>query len=278
MPPAPMDAWLDMLLETAKTVWSLPPEGWIDDAPSFKDTDLLEREEKGDSNIDKRNLRSEMVAAWRRGEAELKVRELPGRTRVVILGYPGTVEKIPWDLWSRIFQAIGHPVGYIIVYAHPQPREFPPTGQPAGAEHINGGYSYLCDQSLVVLYRLEEVTRVLLHELLHTACFDNDKKHHTPSLEANTEAWTEVFLGALLAKGSRTKFLSLWKKQCRWMEEQAVRLRDSHGVVDDSDYTWRYITGKLRVLEDLGFYIDCDKGQVPQPLSLRMTTPEWGLF
>ena len=52
-PPGPMDAWLEMLLETARTIWSLPAEGWIDDAVTFKDTDLIEREEKGDDSIDK---------------------------------------------------------------------------------------------------------------------------------------------------------------------------------------------------------------------------------
>lgn len=273
--PAGMDAWLDVLLESAASVWEMPAEEWIDDSPRLTDTELLDRETKGDSAIDKKNLRAEMVAAWRAGAANLYVRELPGRTRVVMLGTEEQFKSLPWAFWARVFQAIGYPVGYVLLYASPEARSFPAAGQPAEAQHINGGYSFLCKQSLVVVYRFEEATRVLLHELLHTACFDHEKA--VEHLEANTEAWTEVFLCGLLAKGSRKKFMSLWKKQCRWMEEQAVRLRDQHGVMDETDYTWRYITGKLRVLEEHGFFAECGDAAVPG-ISMRMTTPEWDVL
>jgi hypothetical protein len=267
-----MNAWLDVLLESAASVWEMPAEEWIDDSPRLTDTELLDREASGGDQIDTRNLRAEMVTAWRAGQANLYVRELPSRTRVVMLGTEEQFKAVPWAFWSRIFQAIGYPVGYVLLYASPEKREFPAAGEAAGAEHINGGYSFLCKQSLVVVYRFEEATRVLLHELLHTACFDKEKA--VEHLEANTEAWTEVFLCGLLAKGNRTVFMRLWKKQCRWMEEQAVRLRDEHGVEGKEDYTWRYITGKLRVLEAHGFFADCGKAEVAN-LSMRMTTPEW---
>ena len=267
-----MNAWLDILLDTAKDVWSKPAEQWIDDSPKFEDTEILYRETGGDSAIDKQNLREAMVNAWKAGQANLYIRELPGRTRVVFLGTAEQFATVPWAFWSRIFVAIGHPVGYVVVYASPEPRVFPPEGSPIDAEHINGGYSFLCQQSLVVVYRYEEVTRVLLHELLHTACFDNGKP--VEHLEANTEAWTEVFLCALLSRGSRTIFMRLWKQQCAWMEEQVARLAFAHGVNGEGDYAWRYFTGKMKVLQDHGFYVDCKTGSKSN-LNLRMTTPEW---
>lgn len=268
----PMKAWLDILLDTATHVWAQPAEQWIDDSAKFEDTELVYRETKGDSAIDKQNLRQAMVNAWKAGQANLFVRELPGRTRVLFLGTPEQFAQVPWNFWSRIFMAIGHPVGYVVIYASPELRTFPPEGTAVEAEHINGGYSFLCQQSLVVVYRFEELTRVLLHELLHTACFDNGKP--VEHLEANTEAWTEVFLCSLLSRGSKAIFMKLWKQQCAWMDEQAARLAFHHGVNGEGDYAWRYFTGKVKVLQAHGFYVDCKTGSNPN-LNLRMTTPEW---
>jgi hypothetical protein len=272
--PAGMDAWLSLALEMSDSVWAKPAEQWIEDRPTTTDIEMLDRETKGDSTIDKQNLRSEMMARWRSKTdgVDVFVRELPGRTRVVVVGTLESFNKIPWAFWARLFQAIGHPVGYVLIYAHEMERVFPSAGEPIDAQHVNGGYSYLCKQSLVVVYRIEEITRVLLHELLHTACFDSEKE--TVELEANTEAWTELFLCALLSRGSQQKFMRLWGTQCQWIAAQAGILKARHGVEDEDDYAWRYMTGKLRVLEDHGFFMPSKRAS-KVPLSLRMTTPEW---
>jgi hypothetical protein len=259
-------------LDMASKVWAMPEEQWIDDRPILRDTELLEREAKGDSKIDELNLREDMIQKWKAGQVKLRVRELPGRTRVVCLSTQKQWDQIPWALWARIFQAIGHPVGYILFYAHPQIRDYPGApGATVEAENINAGYSYLCQQSVVVIYRFEEATRVLLHELLHTACFDKEKE--TVLLEAHTEAWTELFLCALLSKGGQGKFNKLWKQQCAWMQAQTNHLEKRYNVTGPNDYSWRYMTGKQKVLESMDWMADCKprKGGV----GLRFTTPEW---
>ena len=258
-------------LDMASSVWAMPEEQWIGDSPTEADIKLLYQEAQQGSEIDKVNFRQQMIDKWKAKEVDLKVKELPGRTRVVFLGTEEQWQRIPWALWVRIFQAIGHPIGRILFYAHPSGRFFNSTeSKPLGPENINGGYTNLCSQERIVIYRYEEATRVLLHELLHTACFDKEKG--VEDLEAYTEAWTEVFLCAILSKGKGGSFKKLWKQQCRWIYHQCAELHDT--VKGPADYAWRYITGKRDVLKSLGFLEDC-KEPIKVELSPRFTTPEW---
>lgn len=259
-------------LDMASSIWAMPEEQWIDDTATKEDIHMLKQEAKGDSIIDKVNFRKEMLNMWhsKTDGVELFVKELPGRTRVVFLGTPGQFTKIPWQLWARIFQGIGHPIGRILFYGHPSERFFPQAGHPVGAENVNGGYTNLCSQERIVIYRYEEATRVLLHELLHTACFDKDKD--VEDLEASTEAWTEIFLCALLSKGKSPVFSSLWLKQCRWIHAQCTLLEGT--VKGPQDYAWRYINGKRDVLDRLGFLKKCN-GTLLSEVTPRFTTPEW---
>lgn len=265
--------WNEPFLDLAHTVWSMPEEYWIDDSPRLSDTELLEKEAGGESSIDDTNLRSQMVEEWKSGNKILRVKVLPGRTRLLFLGTDEQWSQIPWATWARIFQAIGHPIDHILFYAHPLLREFPQEGT-IEAKNINAGYSYMCQQSVVVIYRFEEATRVLLHELLHTACFD--KGLPVEELEANTEAWTEVFLCALLSKGKPRIFAGLWKKQCQWISAQTRTLKDVWGVRGREDYVWRYTIGRHEVLQNKGFmktYSGLDS-----TVGLRFTTPDWDSF
>jgi hypothetical protein len=259
-------------LDMASSVWAMPEEQWIDDSATKEDIDMLKKEANGDSMIDKVNFRQQMLDKWKKKEVDLFIKELPGRTRVVFLGSKEQFAKIPWALWARIFQGIGHPIGRILFYGHPSERFFPSTGEAIGAEHVNGGYTNLCSQERIVIYRYEEATRVLLHELLHTACFDKEKG--VEDLEANTEAWTEIFLCALLSKGKSGAFSILWLKQCNWIKAQCTMLESSGQVNGPGDYAWRYINGKRNVLYGLGFLKKCS-GPIAGKLTPRFTTPEW---
>ena len=183
----------------ASSIWAMPEEQWIDDSATKEDIEMLNKEAKGDSMIDKMNFRKEMLDKWHSKEdgVELFTKELPGRTRVVFLGTSDQYTNIQWALWARIFQGIGHPIGRILFYGHPSERYFAKPGEPFGPENVNGGYTNICSHERIVIYRYEEATRVLLHELLHTACFDIEKG--VEDLEASKEAWNEVFLCALLS-------------------------------------------------------------------------------
>lgn len=250
----------------------MPEEQWIDDVPIKEDIDMLIKEANDTSMIDRINFRKQVLDKWTLKEIDLKIKELPGRTRVVFLGTDAQWSKIPWSLWARIFQAIGHPVGRILFYAHDSKRYFNNPGEEFGAENINGGYTNLCSKERIVIYRYEEATRVLLHELLHTACFDKEKS--VEDLEANTEAWTELFLCAILSKGKSGKFSNLWLKQCRWIHYQCEHLKKTNTVIGPQDYGWRYITGKRDILNRLGFLEKCS-GSLSIELTPRFTTPEW---
>ena len=126
---------------------------------------------------------------------------------------------------------------------------------------------------MVVIYRFEEATRVLLHELLHTACFDKEKG--VEELEVCTEAWTELYLCALLSKGSASKFNKLWTQQVNWMVEQANSLKVERNVATPADYAWRYMLGKKEYLEQRGFLRGFLHKSQGATTSLRFTTPEW---
>ena len=272
----PRAFWREPFLEMAQKVWAMAEEHWIDDSPRTEDTIILEKYAVADSPIDTVNFRADMLAKWREkgSGVDLKVRELPGRTRVVFLGTDEQWSQIPWAFWARIFQAIEHPVGHTLIYADPRPRVDPTEARDITAADINGGFSYLGHQEVVVIYRYEELTRVLLHELLHTAGFDGEKG--VEDLEAYTEAWTELFMCALLSRGHVNKFTKLWTEQVNWMVEQAESLAVEYNVNNHLDYAWRYMKGKMEILESLGFLRGFIHKRVQKPTtSLRFTTPSW---
>lgn len=270
--------WKTPFLDLGHTVWSMPEEFWIDDSPRLSDTERLKQDVTGDSAIDSSDLRSQMVDRWTTNTegVNLKIKVLPGRTRLLFLGTDDQWSKIPWKTWSRILQAIGHPIDYVMFYANPQIRAFPTEGEDIQAENINAGYSYICQHHTVVIYRVEEATRVLLHELLHTACFDSELT--VEDLEANTEAWTEVFLCAILSKGKPRIFDKLWAQQTDWILRQSAHLHERWNVKTKGDYAWRYTLGRHEVLAKKGFLQYSKTKKVTTstiPLSLRFTTPEW---
>ena len=267
----PTAFWKEPFLDMARKIWAMPEEKWIDDSPRLTDTDLLEKYATMNSEFDEVNFRKEVLDAWKSKTLDLFVKELPGRARVVILGTAEQVAGLDWVLWARIFQAIEHPIGHILLYAHESKRELPTDSSDLRACHINGGFTYLCTQEIIVIYRYEEATRVLLHELMHTACFDREKG--VEDLEAYTEAWTEVLLCALKSQGKGRKFLSLWSQQVSWMFAQSEYVQTKFNVRSKADYAWRYMTGKKDVLATLGFFQGVSVSPV-EALSLRFTTPK----
>ena len=107
-------------LDMASSVWAMPEEQWIDDSATKDDIEILKKEASGDSIIDKVNFRQQMLDKWhsKSDGVELLVKELPGKTRVVFLGTLDQFTNVPWALWARIFQGIGHPVGRILFPLH----------------------------------------------------------------------------------------------------------------------------------------------------------------
>jgi hypothetical protein len=163
-------------------------------------------------------------------------------------------------LWGRILGMFRGPVRQqqrIVWFAHPAPRHYPSRiGVVPGPESVNGGYCSRCRPDTIVIYRKEDATRVLIHELLHATCADSTATS-VPFIEAETEAWAEIIHAVILGGASGLK------KQIRYAQLQNQVLRDKYAVRGPADYAWRYTLGKEEVWERLGF-IGCgtrSKGQ-----------------
>jgi len=160
----------------------------------------------------------------------------------------------------------------IVWFANPSPRLVPTNhlqGEAPGPEHVNGGYTYPCQPDTVVIYREEEVCRVLIHELLHAACTDDMSKSEEER-EALTESWAELFLIAVKSRGNPREAARLWRIQSHWIADQEALL--SRNVKGPADYAWRYTIGRRGILESWGFTLPPPSGAVIT--SLRFTAKE----
>jgi hypothetical protein len=221
----------------------------VDDQPTKDDIDHILNQRSDE--FDRLNLKDSMVRDLRTGKAILVTRS--GRyAKVLAIVYPETL--IPWQMFSDIFSAFGPPKTgkewRIVWFANPTKREGPAKGE-LGPEHVNGGYTYPCNNDTIVVYREEEVCRVLVHELLHASCTD-DPTADIVEQEAATETWAELFLIAIRAKGSLRRAASLWAEQAQWIADQEDLLRRRHNVNDRNSYAWRYTVARRHVLEDMG--------------------------
>ena len=217
---------------------------WVRDEPTQEDLDHILKE-IAPSPFDL-ILRQEVYDDLKAGKAKLVTKRGP-TAKVLAIVYPDT--QIPWDTFGKIFQAFGEPNAKqwrLVWFANKKPRIIP-NGKPKAFD-MNGGYTYAC-QSDIVIYREEEVERVLVHELLHASCTDDMNKPEEIR-EVLTESWAELFLIAILAS-TPAKAKKLWAIQAQWIIDQESVLKKY--VKTPADYAWRYTVGRREVLEGLGF-------------------------
>lgn len=221
----------------------------------------MNQQSQSESNFDTLALRSSLWNQVKEGTANLRCKSCENAK---VLYIQTGREEPPWDLWGRIFQWLGpSPTGgkwRLFWFPASAKRQYPPAGQEVGPSSLNGGYSYPCRSDAIVVYRHEEATRVLLHEILHAACCDPDAP--LPIKEANTETWAELLLVAILSKGSEREGARLWGIQRQWIANQNQILRSRFGVQGPDDYAWRYTLGREGILDSL-------KISLPEPSSTR---------
>ena len=203
-----------------------------------------------------------------------------GQAKVIILHEATRPCPDVWKTWGRIFQLYGrgetpwHRQNGLFwrvgLFAAPIPRTLPAPGQPVGPEHVNGGYTIPCKQDRIIIYREEECTRVLLHELFHAAC--SDRLSSLPHMEAETESWAEWVLVALASKGDLKKAITLMNKQIRCMSALHRILRAHYGVSKPEDFAWRYTLGREHAYQRLGLHVPISHG-TSRVTSSRLTAP-----
>jgi hypothetical protein len=158
-------------------------------------------------------------------------------------------------------------------FAAHAPREFPDPGQDLGPEHVNGGYTTVCSAKGIFIYREEEATRVLIHEMVHAACLDEQGEEWTiPLREAMVEMWAELILIALKSRGVSLTARRLWVKQSHWIADTNGKASNEHNEEDSSDYAWRYLSGRRLMYASHGIPLPA-----PRPTSiksLRFTHPD----
>jgi hypothetical protein len=225
--------------------------------------------------FDPHRMKEGIWHAFKEGRVSLDCRE-NGQARVLAFLPPGT--HVPWAVWGRIFKWFGpSPTGepwLIVWYASEKQREFPEEGHELAAEHVNGGYTYRCSTRGIFIYRIEEATRVLIHEMFHASCLDSHVES-LPHREAYTETWAELLLIAVLAQGSTARALTLWKKQAQWIADTNKRASSKHGSHDASDYAWRYLNGREEVFRQLGIQLPSpSKNLSSMALTTRFTHPD----
>lgn len=227
----------------------------------------------GRSDFDPLQIRRTYWEMLVSGQAELHCKSCSLAKVIYIVPKGKTIEP-PWDLWGRLFQWLGSSDSgkkwRVFWFPAPAERVLPPRGEKVGPEHVNGGYSYACTPDRIVIYRKEEATRVLAHEMLHSACLDRQNAI-LPLREAEIESWAELYLVALCSEGSESKARQLWEEQSQWVSNVNHLLETKYGVRGPNDYAWRYTVGRGLVFASLRI-------QLPNPRphrskSSRLTSP-----
>jgi hypothetical protein len=237
--------WIDILLQNIKEEYKKPPVKWEWEQITIDDMAYIKK------------VVSEPVGF----DADRFIKEsLKQNLRKAVAGPHSIIcfsnESPPIDLWFRIIRCMVfsstksvNPV-QVLFFGNEKIRMPPLLGHPVKPVHINGGYTNQCNLMTIVIYREEDSTRVLIHEILHGLC--SDPELPIAQLEANTEAWAEILYIGFKAKGQLTQWKTMMKKQIQYAKEQANYVMQSHQSNGPDDYGWRYLQGRLEVWDMLG--------------------------
>ena len=286
-------ALLDAVLDVVKKEYAKAEPKWTSSRVLPSDIEFLEKECAAPSDFDPFGWRKEVFEKYKKGDSVADVREC-AHGRVIAMGEADVLAGIPWGLWGRILrQHKGKTKAKIFFLASPYLRTIPvgtraspeqpkaasrqsrshPSKRypPIGPPNINGGYTYHCNMETIVIYRAEDATRVLIHELQHASCLDH-MKDGTDIIEAKTEAWAELLYAGLLSRGKKALFHELVQKQADWMSAQNAEVKKH---IRGHQFPWRYTMGKEEVWNSWGLRSveDVRSQQVHPPTSLRLTPP-----
>lgn len=246
-------ALLNAVLDVARHEYAKSEPVWKATSISLTELEFLENECGAPSEFDPFGWRKEMFHKYKKGKAIADVRECAyGRVVAIVDHGIHHNQNIPWGLWGRILRLYGQgKKAKIFFLATPYLRTI--GKGPIGPENINGGYTYPCNKETIVIYRAEDATRVLIHELQHASCLDH-MEHGTDLVEAETEAWAELLYAGLLSQGKKALFHELIKKQADWMISQNDAVK--YHLRTERQFPWRYTVGKEDVWRRWGLIED----------------------
>jgi len=271
-----MSILLSSLLDVIKKDFALKPPIWSSNRHlTAKEEGYLRKECTTESEFDPYNRRRAMYHNMLNGAATVVKKVCPYGTVIVILEHLAQQDDIPWDLWGRILRMYtedGHPPFTIYVLANTHLRTFPPGRQPITATNINGGYTYSCNRQAIIIYRAEDATRVLLHELMHSCCLDNPALG-VDRVEAATEAWAELIYVGLLSQGKGREFSTLLHMQSDWMIKQNAIVKKHMKNPNSMEFPWRYTIGKEELWRKWNILRESPMARVIVGNSLRLTCP-----
>lgn len=262
--------WVDTMLQSVRKeyTYSSPKHNITDVTES--DKNYIQSLVDMDNEFDTLQLKKKIMADVEEGNAIItKSSSMLG---MIIIVHNEDYEPT-FHIWWRIVRLLSKTPVRIVIFAHPLLRKMPNKDGPIEAKHINGGYAMRCDATSIIIYRQEEISRVMIHELLHASCSDPYHKS-VEYIESDTEAWAEIILCAMAAKGNKNSYNRYMNEQILYSLQQAAVLRDKHKVHSDMDYAWRYTIGKFDVWKRLGLHIPDMPTKYTAIDSLRLTIHE----
>ena len=261
-----------LLKQLVKNVKAQKPKPvlWIQDVPSVKDIHDMKKEAAHDIKFDRLNIRSDFWRDLEKREAELLCYSCQ-YGKVVVLQRKEFPAEIPFALWGEILRQFKIPFVRIFFFASEKKRNLPVVGEEVGPECVNGGYTFPCTVDGIVIYRAEEATRVLIHELLHASCTDN-REDSEEMREARTETFAELLLVSFLSRGSVRLAKKLWGIQAQWIRDQNYVLAKKYGITNWKKYCFRYTLAREIVLLEHG--IELPEVPLTEPTSCRFTSEE----
>ena len=213
------------------------------------DMAFLKKECNAPSEFDPMRLRKAMIDGLENRQSHMTVASCQYGTVYAVYNTPDQYYDIPWGLWGRILRMYTEDLKKqkpfkIFFLASNTIREFPKGTKPITPLNINGGYTYQCNHETIMIYRAEDATRVLLHELMHACCLDKPE-NGVDVVEAETEAWAELMYVGFLSRGNKQRFGELLKKQSDWIQIQNDKVR--RHMKSPMAFPWRYTVGKEEV-------------------------------
>ena len=243
---------INALLDRVRNEFSKPDVIWKKEQVGREDLEFLKKECMKDSDFDLLNKRKTMYDKMIQKQAHLLFYKCK-YGQILTICEDDQINQIPWSLWGRILRMFYEGKKFKVFFlAHKSPRVFPKgeiTPENINAEfsitpeNINGGYTYQCNPETIVIYRAEDATRVLIHEIQHALCLDKHE-NGVDAVEAETEAWAELIYIGILSGGKKCIFDDMLNRQSEWIVKQNAKVKKH---MKHMEFPWRYTVGKEEV-------------------------------